>query len=159
MGTRRYNNHSGCAPLLLSVLLVWGVTKASDTLDRLFTFKDGTSNLDYAEYKRRFYPADGTELLRRQGAEAIDGKVVTWWVRVFDVDEDGVLTWCAKQDVIFDERGGKNWIGNCTDTGEVHLDSRSRTPRINEVIALSFVPYDFSDGKEIYIKGFDGMVR
>lgn len=159
MSSRRYQGNSGCAPLLLVVLLVFGFSWVSDTLDRFFTFKSGVSNLDYDEYKRRFYPRDGTELLRQQGFEAIDGKAVTWLVRVFDVDEDGVLTWCAEHDVLYDERGDKRWLSDCSDTGKVHLARESHTPRVNELIQLSFVPYDASDGNEIYIQGFDGMVR
>jgi len=158
MKTRRQQGHSGCAPLLLIVLLVLGFSWVGDTFDRLFTFNSGVSDIDFEQFKQRYYAADSTDLMRRQEFETIDGKTVTWRVRVFAVDEDGVLTWCAEQDKIYDERGNKRWVDHCSAIGKVQLVDESSSPRVNEVIRLSFVPYDAADGDEMSLKGFDGVV-
>lgn len=159
MRTRNHQGNSGCATLILLVLLVLGYSWARDSLDRLFTFNHGVSYLDFDEYKQQYHAADSTELMRQQGFETIDGRMVTWQVRVFEVDEDGELTWCAEQDQIYDARGEKKWVSDCSAVGKVYLKRGSISPRVNEVITLSFVPYDTTDSGKISIKGFDGIVR
>lgn len=86
-------------------MVVFGFNMLSDGLDRFFTFTSGVNDISYSEYKLQYYPEHGTAQLRQQGFDSIDGKRVIWRVRVYQVDTDGVLTWCAEQDKIFDERG------------------------------------------------------
>ena len=74
MRSRSHKGNSGCAPLILIVLLVVGFSWTSDALDRLFTFESGVSDIGFDEFKQRYYAADSTELMRRQGFETIDGK-------------------------------------------------------------------------------------
>lgn len=159
MCARSHQGNSGCATLILLLLLVLGYSWARDSLDRLFTFNHGVSALSFDDYKQQYFAADSTELMRQQGFETIDGQMVTWQVRVFEVDDDGELTWCAEQDHIYDARGEKQRVSNCSAVGRVYLKRGSTSPRVNEVITLSFVPYDTICGEKISIKGFDGMVR
>lgn len=159
MGKKNHQGNSGCATLILVVLLVLGYNWGRDSLDRLFTFNQGVSSVDFNQYKQQYYAADSTELMHQQGFESIDGRMVTWRVRVYEVDEDGELRWCAEQDQIFDTQGEKRWLSDCSAVGEVYLTRGSTSPRVNEVITLSFIPYDASDNNRINIKGFDGIVR